>query len=213
MGRYSTGAITTGEAIRIELSYLLKKGCIQKGKQLSGSISWTNDNSIGFESCYTEEEAYIRLKYQNTNRSTKEETTHDYKIQLTTIPSNLGKGEVLYFVCPVSGRNCRILYQCYGSTIWKSRSAYQNRIYYKTQSCSKYDYHNNRYWQLTKDLDILLHKRVKDHYKGELTRLNIRILKLRERQNHHDNMRWLIVPKAIQKMTSQMGLSSPEYLC
>jgi hypothetical protein len=25
MGRYSTGAITTGEAVRIELSYLLKE--------------------------------------------------------------------------------------------------------------------------------------------------------------------------------------------
>lgn len=112
MGRHSTGAITTGEAMRLELSFLLKKGFIQKGKHQFGTLSWSNDSSISFESCYTDEEAYIKLKYSSTNNYTNEVSKHNYKINLTSLHSNLGKGHVLYFICPQSGRFCRILYKC-----------------------------------------------------------------------------------------------------
>ena len=61
MGRNSTGAITTKEVIRIELSFLLKNGYIQKGRHISGVLSWSNDSNIGLESCYTNEELYLRL--------------------------------------------------------------------------------------------------------------------------------------------------------
>ena len=97
MGRYSTGAITTGEAIRIELSFLLKHGKIQKGCKILGSIAWNNGSNISFESCYHKEDRYIRLNYTLT-KPTGEEYKLDYKIQLTTIPSNLGRGEIPFFV-------------------------------------------------------------------------------------------------------------------
>ena len=94
--------MTTNSATRIELSYLLKNGYIQKDRIASAQLSWTDDSSIGFESCYTENDSYIRLKYTNTSYHDDEVTKHDYKIQLVTVPSNLGKGEVLYFVCSFS---------------------------------------------------------------------------------------------------------------
>jgi hypothetical protein len=161
MGRNSTGAITTGEVIRIELSYLLKKGFIQKGCYLSGTMSWTNGSNISFESSFTKDFRYIRLVYQSTNNYTGEVTHHDYKIELTTLPSNLGKGEVIYFICPSTGRRARILYKCYGSLIWKSRTAYKNRIYYNSQQCSKNDYHNSRYWSIEKELERCYKRRKK----------------------------------------------------
>ena len=52
MGRYSTGICTTKGSLRIELSYLLKKGFLQKGKITSGSLSWTSGASISIVGCY-----------------------------------------------------------------------------------------------------------------------------------------------------------------
>ena len=129
MGRHSTGACTTGEVHRIELSYLLRQGFIRKNGKVSGTLSWNSGGSISFESAFTEEERYIRLVYYLESSYSGEKTNHDYKILLTTIPSNLGRGEIIYFVCPATGRRARILYRCYGSPIWKCRAAYHYRIY------------------------------------------------------------------------------------
>jgi hypothetical protein len=212
MGRWSTGAITTGEVNRIELSYLLRNGYVKKGNHILAGLRWTNGSDILIESKLTDNEAYLRLNYKNTNSYTGEITSHDYKIYLTTIPSNLGKGDVLYFVCPETGRRCRILYKCYSSLIWKSRFAYRHRIYYHTQACSKYDYHNIRYWDISKELETLYKRGKKSHYRGNYTRLMKRVEQLESKQQYHDKMRWLIVPKSIQKMVAGMGLQSAEYL-
>jgi hypothetical protein len=177
-----------------------------------GTLTWTNGGSIQFESKLNEGACFIRLVYNNTNNYSGEVTNHDYKIYLTTIPSNLGKGEVLYFVCPVSGNRRRILYKCYGSLIWKSRKAYKQRIYYHSQFCSKYDYHNTRYWKLTRELETLYIKGKKNHYSGNHTRLMLRVKRLENNQRFHDRMRWLIVPQSIQKMVNEMGLQNAEGL-
>jgi len=174
MGRYSTGAITTKEATRIELSYLLKKGLIKRGCDITSSLSWTNGSSIGFESCYYSGDPYIRLNYNNTNSYTGEVTSHDYRIYLTTVTSNLGKGEVLYFLCPITGRRCRILYKCYGSLIWKSREAYQNRIYYQTQLDPK-SMRPFKALFMDRKFEELYKKKRKSHYRGKPTRIMRRI--------------------------------------
>jgi hypothetical protein len=212
MGRHSTGACTTGEVHRIELSYLLRQGFIRKNGKVSGTLSWNSGGSISFESAFTEEERYIRLVYYLESSYSGEKTNHDYKILLTTIPSNLGRGEIIYFVCPATGRRARILYRCYGSPIWKCRAAYHYRIYYESQQCSKYDFHNRRYWTLQKKLETLKKKGVKKLYRGRNTRRMIRVQRLEGKQRYHDYLRWIIVPKSIQKIVKGMGLPSAEYL-
>lgn len=177
MGRYSTGAITTGQVTRIELSYLIKNNIIKKHHCYTGSISWTNDNSIGIKTVYNDTERYIVLDYTITVHATKEKTYHNYKIQMETVPSNLGKGEVLYFVCPVTGKRCRILYKCYGSLIWKSREAYQNRIYYESQIEPK-SIRPFKNLFVDNQLSELYQKAKKSHYRGKPTRLMQRIDKL-----------------------------------
>ena len=193
MGRYRTGALTTGEAIRIELSYLLKQGFIQKGYIRYGSLNWTNGNSISFISCLNENEKYLQLVYSNTNNYSGEITKHDYKVNLTTIPSNLGRGELIYFVCPVSGRRARILYKVYGSLYFKSRKAYRKRIYYPSQISSKLHFHNDRYFELERKLERFPQVR-KKHYQGKVTRLQQRIGKLKAQKNYHDWIRWQTFP-------------------
>ncbi len=190
MGRWTTGAITTEEAVRIELSTLLKNGYIQKGKHITGQLSWTNGSIISFESIYSDEEAFIRLAYQSTDPETDEKTDFDYKIYLVKVPSNLGQGDVLYLLCPYTQRRCRILYKCYGSKQWKSRYAYHNRIYYPCQTCSKNGYYSDRYWTIEKRLSNIPLP-VKTHYRGVPTRPHKRIMQLEEQLDYYDEMRWI----------------------
>jgi hypothetical protein len=152
VGRHSTGVVTANEALRIELSYLLRQGFIRKGCKIEGILSWTNGSKIGITSEYTKEARYIKLNYTITFESGEREDC-EYTIQLKTIPSNLGRGEIIYFACPLTGRRARILYKCYGSKIWKSKEAYGHRIYYPSQQCSKLYYHIERYFALEKELD------------------------------------------------------------
>jgi hypothetical protein len=188
MGRYPTGAITTGEAVRIELSYLLKEKYIERGCKVSGFLAWNNGSTISIESKYLGDEKYIRLYYTLTKPS-GEEFKLDYKIQLTSIPSNLGRGEVLYFVCPISGRRARILYRAYGSHYFKSRQAYRKRIYYPCQTSPKSLYNSERYFALERQIERLPPAR-KSHYQGKETRHQKRIRKLEALKEYHDLKRW-----------------------
>lgn len=192
MGRWSTGAQTCEGSLRIELSYLLKSKLIEKGKHKLCSFSWSNGSSIGLTSKYIGEDKWIQLSYCSTDRNTGEKTNYDYKIYLTTVLSNLGKGEVLYFICPVSGKKCRVLYKAYGYDRWKSREAYRNRLFYKSQLSSKMNYPNDRYWAITRKLEkIMDEKHLTPMYNGERTRKFKRIEKMREEQERWDHERWL----------------------
>ncbi len=187
MGRYSTGKLTTGEVMRIELSHLLKAGKIKRNDKCFGSISWNNGSYIYFESSFTDTEKYLRLKYTITHY-TGEKTHLDYNIQLTSIPSNLGIGEVIYFVCPQTGKRARILYKCYGSQIWKHREAYKTRIYYQCQTLSKITYNVTRAFVLDNLINVLASKAHKTHYRGKKTRLIKRMEYLETKSNYHDDM-------------------------
>lgn len=199
MGRYSTGAIITEEVLRLELSGLIKDKLIQKGLINFASINWTNGSSISITSCYKQKEKYVRLNYTNTDTSTGKKEHFDYKIQLITIPSNLGKGEILYFKCPITGKRARVLYKCYGSSIWKSREAYKNRIYYSSQISSKLYHPTNEYFKLEKKIDKLIKKRKKLHYKGKETKLSKRIYYLSQKKREYDVKRMILFDQIINK--------------
>lgn len=192
MGRHSTGAQTIGQALRIELSYLLKQGYIKKGYGYTGLMSWNNGSNISVKTLYTDKEKYVQLTYSNKSNH------FDYKIELITIPSNLGKGELLYFVCPVTYKPCRILYLAYNSEIFKSRSAYKNRIYYDQQIDSKLNRHINRYFELEKRLEKHTTKIKKTHYKGNKTRTLKKFERLQTSIEKEDFLRWTIVPKCLK---------------
>lgn len=199
MGRVGTGAFVTKGTVRIELSYLLREGYIRKGGHIAASLSWTNGSSIDIESKYTKEEKYLRLVYAFTDRA---ERTYnfDYKINLYTKPSNLGVGEVLYFVCPQSGKLCRVLYRAYGSHIWKSREAYSNRIYYPLQISSKLSKYNDRYWEVERELEKLGKKKETKTYKDKPTKTALRMKRLEKERDKMDILRWspLAMPKSLR---------------
>lgn len=207
MGRYRTGT-TTAETCRIELSYLLKRELLQKGKVTLSSLNWTNGSSIRIECHYTDEEQYIRLLYTLTSWN-GEETELDYKIHLSFVPSNLGKGEVPYFLCPATGNRCRILYRTYGSHIFKSRDAYSQTIFYPSQVSSKIYKYCDEYWRLDKEIKKLKEEtRNQTHYNGKPTRRYKRLQRLIEKQNRADYLRFTPahMPKVLRDSFSDFEL-------
>jgi hypothetical protein len=58
----------------------------------------------------------------------------NYKIDIVTVESNLGKGSIRYFQCPKTYKRCRILYSVGG--YFFHRSAFTDAMY-QTQTFSK----------------------------------------------------------------------------
>lgn len=197
MGRKSTFAISTGEAQRLEINQLLKQRYFIKGCKVSGLISWNNGSRIGYEAEISSLNQEIRLDYFNTD-SSGVKTDLDYKIQLTSIPSNLGKGEIWYFICPFTGRKAKILYKVYGSLHFKSRKAYKKRIYYSSQLFSKLYFHDGSYLEIEKKLEKIKPFTRRKVYQGKETKIRKRIRNLEAKSKFHDYQRWFSFPKSLK---------------
>jgi len=211
MGRSSSRKYKTGESNRLDLRVLLQQGQIKKGFHLTGTIEWTNGSSIKYESKYTKEEVYFRVIYTITDYRTGKETDYDYRINFVKIPSNLGKGEILYFVCPESNKLARVLFMAYRHHKYIHRDWYLDnygvRLYYNSQSVSKGDYHNTMYFNYerqVKDLESrLFAKHRKLFYKGKPTKDYQRLIHLKLKREFHNRKRLIIFNKQIDKMKIQ----------
>lgn len=181
MGRNRTGASSIKSIARIELSHLVKDKFLVEGKTLSGTMSWTSGVKIQIISRWTTEEKYLQFIYQCSN--SREDWTKDfsYKVELTSIKSNLGKGEVLYLVCPLSGKRCRILYLDYNDLKFKSREAYSKRLYYNCQWQSKYDNWLTRYHDTKKQIEALEKQSYRKTYNNKPTRKALKIKHLKKK--------------------------------
>jgi hypothetical protein len=146
----------------------------------------------------------VLLEYTHTDLY-QNKTELSYKIRLAALPSNLGKGEVLYMVCPISGRYCRKLFMAYGSPYFKSIKAYQPRIYYTGQLSSKLNRANDRYWLLLNRVENLPKQRNQSHYKGIETKRSIRAEKQCERLNDLDERRWNDIPVRLKKVLQKLS--------
>lgn len=188
-GRSNSSAITTGEAVKLNINRLIKDKCLRQGERVNFISSWTNGSKISMLSVCNEDEMYVRVMYKQTNLRTNESKDFDYKIYIDKVKSNLGKGYNLYFLCPVSGTRCKILYLCYNSEMFKCRQAYRNRIYYNSQTHSKEYRLNGRFFKLENKLESELKRRATDTYKGKETKRSKRINKLIEKRNNVDELR------------------------
>jgi len=75
-------------------------------KQITGSISIAVDTFS--------ESPCLELDYKLDGKPI------NYKVDLVNVPSNIGKGVVWFFVCPMTGKKCRKLYLV--DTYFTSRS-------------------------------------------------------------------------------------------
>ena len=166
----------------VSISILGKHGYLKPNQWQTGTITWSkNGNKTGSISIRVDtygESPYLLLDYTSDN------IPINYRVQLVSIPSNLGKGIVWFFICPQTGKRCRKLYLLGG--YFYHRSAYKGCMYEK-QTYS----HKNR--KLGKQFERLFgtdeayeqiySKHFKKMYKGKPTKRYLRLLKRAETEN------------------------------
>lgn len=202
MGRDSTGAIETKETKRIYLKQLIEWGVFIPGATATFPLKWTRRGEpageIGAEAHSPKDaDPYLVLRYSINGENFRE------RIDIAYLPSNLGKGNIPFFICPETGKLCRILYRAYGSKRWKHREAYRRsglRLYYDTQTCSKLDRYNTRFWNI-EDRFKKDTRRAAYEYAGKPTKRFTRLQELREEMRLMDHYRWTLgAPKKLRGM-------------
>jgi len=190
MGRYSTGTLIAETATRISLTYLLKKKFIVQGKSTWGKMNWSNGCELNLLLNFADGEKYVLLMYDSMRNG--EVVNHQCKIQLVAVPSNLGKGEVLYFACPVTHTLCRVLYLSNTSLMFVSRRAFTSpRLLYRSQTSSKMNRGNERYWSNDGVLKELSKSRKETFaYNGKKTRYALRVERLLKKKAKANKRRW-----------------------
>ena len=121
------------EALQIHISKLKGWGYLDPKQIKSGTLNWSsNGNPTGSTSIQVNthiEQPYIELDYKYRDEP------RNYKVYLTSTPSNLNRGEIWYFICPQTKKRCRKLYSIGGYFL--HREAF-NGCMYETQTQSKY---------------------------------------------------------------------------
>jgi hypothetical protein len=164
-------------SLQINVSKLKQWGYLNPDQITSGAtLNWSRNGeptgSISINVDTLCEQPYIELDY-----NFKDEP-RNYKVKLVSVPSNLGKGVVWYFLCPKTKKRCRKLYSIDGHFL--HREAFTGCMY-DTQTQSK------NYRQLDKTLGAyfrsenlyseLYKKHFKKTYEGKPTKRYLRIIK------------------------------------
>lgn len=148
------------EALQIHISKLKGWGYLDPEQIKSGTLNWSSNGnptgSISIQVNTHSEQPYIELDYKY------KDDPRNYKVYLTSTPSNLNKGEIWYFICPQTKKRCRKLYSIGGYFL--HRKAF-NGCMYETQTQSK------KYRQLDKTLGAYFKR---DNLYGELYKKNFK---------------------------------------
>lgn len=162
-------------ALQISITRLKEWGYFGPSRIKSGTITWSTNGidtgSISIRANTNIEQPYIELDYKYRDEP------RDYKVRLVSMPSNLGKGLIWYFLCPQTNKRCRKLYSIGGYFL--HREAF-NGCMYETQIQSKKNRQLNktlRAYFRTNDLySQLYQKHFKKTYAGKPTKKYSRLV-------------------------------------
>lgn len=164
------------ECKTLSISFLSKHGYLKPNQWQSNTITWSRNGSktgsISIRINTLTEDAYLEVDYKCND------TPINYKVSLISIPSNIGKGVIWYFVCPHTRKRCRKLYLVSG--YFYHRSAFRGCMYEK-QTYS----HNNRLlcnqfdklFESEKAYEQIYSKHFKKQYNGKPTKRYLKLLK------------------------------------
>ena len=97
-------------------------------------------------------------------------------MQLVSVPSNLGKGVIWYFVCPHTGKRCRKLYLA--DTYFYHREAFKGCMYEKQTQSKKSRYLDKTigaYFKSDQLYEQLYKKNFKKQYAGKPTKKYLKL--------------------------------------
>jgi len=164
------------EALQINVSKLKEWGYLELGHLKSGTITWSrNGNETSSISILvnTLDELHPSVELDYKYR----EESRNYKVPLVSVPSNLGKGVILYFLCPQTNKRCRKLYSVGGYFL--HREAF-NGCMYESQSHGKKDRYRIKTLDMYNRLDELHRQLYKKHFKriysGKPTKRYLRLM-------------------------------------
>ena len=175
MPKFPTIPTLYDEVLQLSITKLKEWKYLNPEQIKSGTITWSrNGNTTGSISIKVNthsEQPFIELDYKYKDEP------RNCQIQMVSVPSNLGKGLILYFLCPQTNKRCRKLYLIGGYFL--HREAFKNCMY-ESQTKSK------KYRQLYKKLGAyfksdnlyseLYKKNFKKTYAGKPTKKYLRIM-------------------------------------
>jgi len=172
MGRQPTFPTLFDEVNILCLKFLKQHGYLNPDKPQQGVITWTSRNtgrksSINIRSKFTEgNRLLIELDYQYQKQP------RNYSVSIVYLPSNLGVGEIEYFICPKTNTRCRKLHCING---WFYHRTAFSGCYYDCQIVCKKLRTYTVALNLNRDIGELYAKRFqkyrKTHYRGKKTKI------------------------------------------
>jgi hypothetical protein len=183
MPKYSTSPYLFDEEKNISISKLKEWGYLKEYTQRNTTISWSRNgietSSISIRIVMNDLENTLTVNYNCNGNS------YYYKIQLVSILSNLGKGNVWYFLCPFTNKRCRKLHLINEKFI--HRSALPSGMYSKQTQSKKWrllERVYGSYFNSEKVYAELHSKYFKTHYNGKPTKRYLKLMKcLRTAEN------------------------------
>ena len=165
---------------QISISNLRRWGYLAPDCIKNGVLRWSwqgeTTAKISFYVDTIEDRPYIELNYRANGEPRR------YKVYLVCVPSNLRRGRIWYFLCPVTGKRARKLY-CVGG-YFLHRAAFTGCMYEcQTQAKRHRDWNHlvGAYFELDR-VYMELHKPYfKQTYAGKPTKKYLRIAQKIER--------------------------------
>jgi hypothetical protein len=173
MSKYPTYPTLYDDVLQISVTQLKKWELLYPNEVVGGELSCRgNKNDLDSVSItvYNLEQRYVELDYTYNNEN------RNYKVQLVSVSSNLGLGEIWYFLCPETNKQCRKLYFING--YFYHREAFKGCMY-ECQTKSK-SYRDSIFKTFSKSSNCLIEvtkKYFKQSYAGKPTRRYLKLLK------------------------------------
>jgi len=156
------------DALQINITKLKEFGYLSNYLK-QGTLNWRRNGkpigSILIDVCINAERPYIELDYKYRDEPRK------YKVNLITKPCNLANGVMWFFVCPSTGKHCRILHSIGGYFL--HRTAFKGGIYESQIQSKKYremDKQYGAYFKSERLYEQLYKKNLKKSYAGKPTK-------------------------------------------
>lgn len=177
MAKFPTFPTLYDSCKTVSIAFLNKHGYLKPNQFQSGTITWSqNGNKTGSISIRVNTlpgMPYLELDYKAN------ETPVNYRVHLVSVPSNLGKGVVWFFLCPRSGKRCRKLYLV--DTYFYHRSAFRGCMY-DIQTQSKKSRNLQKFFGKAfgseKAYDQIYKKHFKKYYNGKPTKRFLKLMKV-----------------------------------
>lgn len=167
MPKLPTFPVLFDEAIQIKIADLRRLGFFKDTEKYVSSkrIYWSEGESvtasIWVRLVMDPDHPIVEISYQVRGRDVKS------LIRLESKPSNLGKGKCWYFICPATGKRCRVLYGI--DDYFYSRYAFPSAMY-STQTESKRWRDIRIIFEMRDARKKMFGKHSRTHYNGKPTR-------------------------------------------